>query len=43
LRASVSAAHTPDQIAEVCRRFGDLAEDLAALAAAHPERVPASL
>jgi 8-amino-7-oxononanoate synthase len=42
LRASVSAAHAPEQIAEVCRRFAALAEDLAALAA-RPERVPASL
>lgn len=43
LRASVSAAHTPEQIEEVCRRFAALAEDLAALAATHPQPVPASL
>ena len=28
LRCSVSAAHTPDEIAEVCRRFGRVAAEL---------------
>jgi len=42
LRASVSAAHTPEQIEEVCRRFAALAEDLAAVAA-QPQPVPVSL
>lgn len=43
LRASVSAAHTPDQIAEVVKRFHALAEHLAALAPSPTEPVPASL
>ncbi|MBL8660774.1 MAG: aminotransferase class I/II-fold pyridoxal phosphate-dependent enzyme [Rhodospirillales bacterium] len=43
LRASVSAAHTPEQIAEVIARFGALAEDLAALERAAGARIPARL
>jgi hypothetical protein len=43
LRASVSAAHTPAQIEEVCGRFAALAQDLAAVAASQPQPVPASL
>ncbi len=43
LRASVSAAHTPEQIAKVVARFAALAEDLAALEQATAARVPASL
>ena len=43
LRASVSAAHTPDQIAEVVTRFRALAEHLATLAPPPTEPVPASL
>ncbi len=43
LRASVSAAHTPEQIAEVIARFAALAEDLAALERATASRVPARL
>ena len=30
LRCSASAAHTPDQIARICRRFGTVAKDLRA-------------
>lgn len=43
LRASVSAAHTPDQIAEVVARFAALAEHLASLSPEPAERIPASL
>lgn len=43
LRASVSAAHTPDQIAEVVARFAALAEHLATLERPKAEPVPAGL
>jgi 8-amino-7-oxononanoate synthase len=43
LRASVSAAHTPEQIADVSARFAALADGLAAPERSSGEQVPASL
>ncbi len=41
LRASVSAAHTPEQIAKVCERFKALAGDVAAIESASADRAAA--